>query len=143
MQAVFVGGISVSSYQPRHRNTRNRTDLALRPKATGNNTTLVARQDMYHRIALMSFLCRFPAWAYAWKWWCCCHLLVSTIHVRYVASGMYVKNSTKKLKTIIGFKLNDGNLSPGQIPRRIFNSGRQEMLRTSSTSSIRKTIHNI
>ena len=34
-------GISASSYQPRHRNTRNRTDLALRPKATGNNTTLV------------------------------------------------------------------------------------------------------
>ena len=26
------------------------------PKATGNNTTLVARQEMYYRIALMSFL---------------------------------------------------------------------------------------
>ena len=46
-------------------NTRNRTDLALRPKATGNNTTLVERQEMYHRIALMPFLCRFPSWAYA------------------------------------------------------------------------------
>ena len=50
------GGFSASSYQPRHRNTRNGTALALRPKATGNNTTLVARQEMYHRIALMSFL---------------------------------------------------------------------------------------
>ena len=60
-------GVSASSYQPRqHRNTRNRTDLALRPKATGNNTTLlVTRQEMYHRIALMPFLCRFPSWAYA------------------------------------------------------------------------------
>ena len=129
-ESGFVrGGISASSYQPQHRNTRNRTDLALRPKATGNNT-LVARQEMYHRIALMSFLCHFPSWAYAWRWCRCCHLLVSTIRVRYVASGMYVMNSTKNLK-IIGFKLNDGNLFPGQIPRRVFIPGRWEMLQTS------------
>ena len=44
---------------------RNKTDLVLRLKATGDNTTLVARQEMYNRIALMSFLCRFPSWAYA------------------------------------------------------------------------------
>ena len=42
---LFVrGGISANSYQlRRHRNTRNKIDLALRPKANGNNTTLVAR----------------------------------------------------------------------------------------------------
>ena len=43
--------------------------------------------------------------------------------MRYVASGMYVMNSTKNLKTIIGFKLNDRNLFPSQIPRRVLNSG--------------------
>ena len=48
-----------------------------RPKATGKSTTLSARQEMHHRIALMSFLCRFPSWAYAWRWCRCCHLLVS------------------------------------------------------------------
>ena len=63
--------------------------------------------------------------------------------MRYVASGVYVMNSTKNLKTIILFKLNDGNLFPGQIPRRVFNSGRWEMLQTSSIISIRKTIHNM
>ena len=120
--------------------TRNRTDLALRPKITGNNTTLVSRQEMYHHIALISFLCLFPSWAYGWRWCHCCHLLVSIIRVRYVASGMYVINSTKKLKTVVGF---DGNLFPGQIPRRVFNSGRWEMLQTFSMSSIRKTIHNM
>ena len=105
--AAFVrGGISASSYQPRHRDTRNRTDLALRPEATENNTALVARQEMHHRIALMSFLCRFPSWAYAWRRCRCCHLLASIIRVRWVASGMYVMSSTKKLKTVIGFKLN-------------------------------------
>ena len=99
LQAAFVReGISASSYQPRHQNTRNKSDLALRPKAT-DNTTLVARQEMCHRIALMSFLCRFSSWAYAWRWCRCCHLLVSVIRVRYVASGMYVMNSTKILKT--------------------------------------------
>ena len=81
-------------------------------------TTLVACQEMYHRIALMSFLCRFPSWAYAWRWCRCC-LLVSIIRVRHVASGMYVMNLTKNQKQIIGFKLNDGNLFPGQIPRRV------------------------
>ena len=126
VHALFVrGGISASSNQPRHQNTRNRTDLALRPKATGNNATLVARQEMCHRR-----LC------------CCCHRLVSIILVRYVASGMYVVNSTKSLKTIPGFKVKDGNLFPGQIPRRVFSSGRWEMLQTSSISSIRMTIHN-
>ena len=39
--------ISVGSYQPRDRNTRNWTDLRLRPKATGNWTTLETRQEMY------------------------------------------------------------------------------------------------
>ena len=52
-------------------------------------------------------------------------------------------NSTKNLKTKTGFKLNDGNLFPGQIPRRVVHSGRWEMLQTSSISSIRKTIHNV
>ena len=140
---ICEGGVSASSHQPRHRNTKNRTDLALRPKATGNNTTLVARQDMYHCIALMSFLCRFPAWAYAWRWCRCYHLLVSIIRVRYVASGMYVMNSTKNLKTMLGFKLNDENLFPGQIPRRVFTAGRWEMLQTSCISSIRTTIHDV
>ena len=32
---------------------------------------------------------------------------------------------------------------PGQIPRRVFNSGRWEMLQTSSIRAIRKTIHNL
>ena len=87
---LWGGGISASSYQPRHRNTRNRTDLALRPKATGNDTTLlIVAQEMYDRIALMAFLCRFPSWAYAWRWCRCCHLLASIMR-RYVASGMYV-----------------------------------------------------
>ena len=63
--------------------------------------------------------------------------------MRYVASGVYVMNSTKNLKIIILFKLNDGNLFPGQIPRRVLNSGRWEMLQTSSIISIRKTIHNM
>ena len=39
--------ISVGSYQPRDRNTRNRTDLLLRPKATENWTTLETRQEMH------------------------------------------------------------------------------------------------
>ena len=102
-----------------------------------------ARQEMYHRIALMSFLYRFPSWAYAWRWCRCCHLLVSIIRVRYLASGMYVMNSTRKLKTIIGFKLNDRNLFLGTSPRRVFNSGRWEMFQTSCISSIRKAIHSI
>ena len=34
-------------YQPRDRNTRNRTDLPMRPKATGNQTALETCQDMY------------------------------------------------------------------------------------------------
>ena len=59
------GVISACSYQLRDRRTRNRTDLALRPKATGNNTTPEALQEMYHRTALMSFLRRFPSSAYA------------------------------------------------------------------------------
>ena len=139
---LWEGGIYASSYQPRHRNTRERTDLALRSKSTGNNTTLVARQEMHDRIALMSFLCRFPSWAYVWRWCRCCHLLVSIIRVGYVASGMYVMNSTKDLKTIIGFKLNDGHLLPGQF-HAVFFSGRWEMLRTSSISSIRKAIRNM
>ena len=70
---ICEGGGSVSSYQPRHRNTRNKTDLALRPKATGNNTTLLARQEMYHR-----------------RWCRCCHLPVFIIRLRYVASGMHM-----------------------------------------------------
>ena len=41
---------------------------------------------------------------------------------------MYVMNSTKNLKTMLGFKLNDENLFPGQIPRRVFTAGRWEML---------------
>ena len=56
---------------------------------------------------------------------------------------MYVMNSTKNLKTIIGFKLNDGNLFPGPIPRCVFNSGPWEMLQKSSTSSIQNIIHNV
>ena len=31
---------------------------------------------------------------------------------------------------VIGFKLNDGHLFAGQIPRRVLNSGRWEMLQT-------------
>ena len=65
--------------------------------------------------------------------------MVSIIRVRYVASGMSVMNSTKNLKTIVGFKLNDGNLFPGQILRRVFTSGRWEMWQTSCISSIRTT----
>ena len=128
---ICEGGGSVGSYQPRHRNTRNRTDLALRPKATGNNTTLVAlsRDVSPHRLHVVPL--PFPLLGICfWRWCRCCHLLVSTIRVRYVASGMYVMNSTKNLK-IIGFKLNDGNLFPGQIPRRVFIPGRWEMLQTS------------
>ena len=49
------------------------------------------------------------------RWRRCCHLQVSIIRVRYVASGMYVMNSTKNVKTIIGFKLNDGNVFPAQF----------------------------
>ena len=122
--------ISASSCQPRHRNTRKITDVILRPKSTGNNTARVAHQEMYRRIALKSFLCRFPSWSYARRWCRCCHLLISIIRIRYVASGMYMTNSTKKLGKIIGFKLNDRNLFPGQIPRRVFLSGRWEMWQT-------------
>ena len=43
----------------------------------------------------------------------------------------------------ISMTFTDGNLFPGQIPRRVFNSGRWEMLQTSSIISIRKTIHNM
>ena len=38
--------IAVGSYQPRCRNTRNRTDLPLRPKASGNYATLQTCQDV-------------------------------------------------------------------------------------------------
>ena len=48
VQTAFVRGrISVGSYQPRDRNTKtnttDRTDLPLRPKATGNETTTYTR----------------------------------------------------------------------------------------------------
>ena len=43
----------------------------------------------------------------------------------------------------ISMTFTDGNLFPGQIPRRVFNSGRWEMLQTSSIISTRKTIHNM
>ena len=40
---------------------------------------------------------------------------MSIVRIEYVASRMYVMNSTKNIKTIIGFKLNDGNLFAGQF----------------------------
>ena len=57
MQAAFVRErSSVGSYQPRDRNTRNRTDLPLRLRATGNETTLETRQDTYrHGLFPLSF----------------------------------------------------------------------------------------
>ena len=109
--AFVMGGISTSSYQRRQRNTRNRTDLSLRPKATGNNTTSRGVSSYRPHVVPLPF----PLWAYAWRLCRCCHLLVSIIRVRYVASGVYVMNSTKNLKTTILFKLNDGNLFPAKF----------------------------
>ena len=110
---LFVrGGISANSYQlRRHRNTRNKIDLALRPKANGNNTTLVARP----RCITVSPSCRSSAVSPLGLQFKVVPLLpptgISIIRVEYVASGMYVMNSPKTLKTIpvIGFKLSDGN----------------------------------
>ena len=58
-------------------------------------------------------------------------LLLVALRVRYLASGMWWIR-WKPFKNI-GFKANNGNLYPGQIPRRFFKSG-CEMLQTSSMS---------
>ena len=127
VQAAFVREIiSVRSYQPRDRNTRNRTDLPLRPKITGNQTTLEdVKRYRPHLVPLP-----FPL---VGLWLKVVLLLLPTgSSTRKVPSVRHVMNSMKNLRKI-GFKLNDEKLFPGQIPRRILKS-ECEVLRTSSMS---------
>ena len=116
MQAAFVREIiSAGSYQPRDRNTRNRTNLPLRPEASGKSDyTRTMSRDVSpyspHVVPLPFSLLGL------------CLKVVSLLlptgsSTRKVPSVRRVMNSMKNLKKI-GLKLDDGNLSPGQIPRR-------------------------
>ena len=126
MQAVFVRGISASLYQPRHRNTRNRTDIALRPKATGSNTTLCTSRDV-SPYCLNVVPLPFPLLGLCLK---VVPLLSPTgiYNTRKVRSVQHAYDEfdekTKNSNYLIWLKLNDGNLFPVRIPRRVFISGR-------------------
>ena len=71
---------------------------------------------------------------------------ISMICVGYVTSGMYVMYSTKNLKTIlvIGFTLNDGNVSPAIFHAVLFIQAAGKCCKlTSSVSSIRNTTYGV
>ena len=54
---------------------------------------------MYRRIALMSFLCRFPPWAFAWRWGRCCYLLVA---VRWQGGDTEYPLADLPIKLVLG-----------------------------------------
>ena len=110
VQAALVRGrISVGSYQPRDRNTRtdtiDKTDLLLRLKATGNQTTLETRHEKYHpHLVPLPCPLLFPLYGlHAWRWCRCCDLRTGS-STRKVPSVRHVMNSIKTLKNKVQIK---------------------------------------
>ena len=144
MQAAFVREIiSAGSYQPRDRNTRNRTNLPLRPEASGKSDyTRTMSRDVSpyspHVVPLPFSLLGLrlkvvPLFS-----------PTGMYNTREVRSVWHVCDEfDEKPKNNNRIQVKRRKFVPGQIPRRVFNSGRWEMLQTSSIRAIRKTIHNL